>query len=117
VAFASARQALDCAIAIQRSLADHRRASGFAPSVRIGLHVGDVVQPGASYEGRAVHLAARIGAEAGSDEILASLDVFEAAGQGYSHGTPREVTLRGLRDPVPVASLLVPSERSPAPGT
>jgi class 3 adenylate cyclase len=117
VAFGSARQALECAIGIQRSLGDHRRANGFAPSVRIGLHVGDVVQPGASYEGRAVHLAARIGALAGSDEILASVDVLEAAGEGYAHAEPREVTLRGLRQPVRVARVLTPSERSPAPGT
>ena len=40
VAFPDARTALACAIAIQRTLADHRRAHGFAPQVRIGVHGG-----------------------------------------------------------------------------
>ena len=37
-AFDSARSGIDCAIAIQRALVEHRDATGFALSVRIGLH-------------------------------------------------------------------------------
>ncbi|MGI8829144.1 MAG: adenylate/guanylate cyclase domain-containing protein [Candidatus Limnocylindria bacterium] len=106
VAFEDADLALDCAVSIQRQLREHRQEHGFAPSVRIGLHVGDVAQQGASYEGRAVHLAARIGALAGTDEILASREVFEAASRPFVHGPEREVQLKGLRDVVPVAVVL-----------
>ncbi len=38
VAFDSARSGVDCARSIQRALVDHRDSSGFALSVRIGLH-------------------------------------------------------------------------------
>ncbi|HET9809535.1 MAG TPA: hypothetical protein VFQ66_07530, partial [Candidatus Limnocylindria bacterium] len=38
VAFDDPAHAIDCGIAIQRRLAEHRRAHGFAPAVRIGLH-------------------------------------------------------------------------------
>ncbi len=38
VAFPDARNAVDCACAIQRRLAAHRREHGFAPRVRIGVH-------------------------------------------------------------------------------
>ena len=43
VAFATARQGLDCAMAVQRALDEHRRASGFAPPVRMGLHSAEAV--------------------------------------------------------------------------
>ncbi|MEO5985903.1 MAG: adenylate/guanylate cyclase domain-containing protein [Candidatus Limnocylindria bacterium] len=105
VAFGDADRAIGCAVAIQRRLRDHRREHGFAPSVRIGLHVGDVAQQGASYEGRAVHLAARIGALAATDEILASRDVLDAARGAYARGPERDVQLKGLREPVAVAAV------------
>ncbi len=111
VAFADAGRAVSCAIAIQRRLRDHRQEHGFAPSVRIGLHVGDVAQQGASYEGRAVHLAARIGALAATDEILASRDVLDAAPGGFTRGDEREVQLKGLREPVAVATVVEESRR------
>jgi tetratricopeptide (TPR) repeat protein len=38
VAFEDASAAIEAAVAVQRSLAEHRRAHGFAPQVRIGLH-------------------------------------------------------------------------------
>ncbi len=38
VGFDSPDDAIACAIAIQRTLAEHRRAHGFAPQVRIGVH-------------------------------------------------------------------------------
>lgn len=105
VAFARATDALDCAIEIQGRLAQHRREHGFAPSVRIGLHLGSAVRPGPSYEGRAVHVAARIGAMARPDEILASAEVMEAAGSGYRASEPREVQLRGIRAPVRIVTV------------
>lgn len=114
IAFTDAADALDCALAIQRSLAEHRREHGFAPAVRVGLHVGEVVRPGTSYEGRAVHLAARIGALAEADEILASADVIAAAGREYRHGPPREVNLRGIQAPVTVVPIRAASAASPA---
>ena len=44
--FADADTAFDCAIAIQRRLADHRRRHGFAPQVRIGVHSAEATAIG-----------------------------------------------------------------------
>ena len=54
VAFPDARTALACAIAIQRTLADHRRDHGFAPQVRIGVHGAEATRVGDDYEGAGV---------------------------------------------------------------
>lgn len=105
VAFGDAKSALDCAVEVQDRLAEHRRQHGFAPSVRIGLHVGPAVRQGGSYKGRAVHAAARIGAAAEADEIVASADVLTAAGGGYPHSPPREMVLRGIRGPLTVVTV------------
>ena len=62
VAFDDAALAVDCAITIQRSIADHRRRDGFAPPVRIGLHIGSALAIANDYGGRDVNIAARISA-------------------------------------------------------
>jgi ferredoxin len=45
VAFESPDDALACAAAIQRGLAEHRTNAGFAPQVRIGVHASDATSP------------------------------------------------------------------------
>lgn len=107
IAFPDATDAIDCALDIQRKLAEHRREHGYAPSIRIGLHVGPAVRVANGYKGHAVHVAARIGALADGDEILASLDVLEAADGGYAHTPPRDVELRGVSGLVKVARILL----------
>ena len=58
VAFGDADDGIECAVAIQRALARHRAEHGFAPSVRIGLHVGEATARDADYFGSAVTRAA-----------------------------------------------------------
>ncbi|MDQ4035112.1 MAG: hypothetical protein M3153_04205 [Chloroflexota bacterium] len=106
VAFPSADAALGCALAIRRQLEDHRRQHGFAPSIRIGLHSSEALMTTSGFEGRGVHVAARIGALAGADEILVSRDVLDAADTRPEHGELREERLRGIASPIMVASLL-----------
>ena len=77
VAFPDARTALACAAMIQRTLAEHRRAHGFAPQVRIGVHAAEATRAAGDYEGAGVHAAARIGALAEGGEVLASVDTVE----------------------------------------
>ena len=105
VAFPSADAALGCAREIQRTLAAHRRDHGFAPSVRIGIHSGQAIRAGAGYEGKSVHVAARIAALAAGDEILASEDTLTAAADPQPGAVIREVKLRGIRKPVRVGSI------------
>ena len=104
-AFEDPAKAIRAATEIQRALQDHRNVYGFAPRVRIGLHVADATKEGHDYRGRGVNEAARIGALAGADEILLSLEtVAEAPGQGEVVQR-RTVSLKGISRPFEVASL------------
>jgi class 3 adenylate cyclase len=104
VAFDHAADAVRCARAIQRTLAEHRRATGFAPSLRIGLHSGEAQPDGQAYAGRAVHVAARVTARADGGEILASDAVVREAGLATGERLT-EVRLKGIPDLVAVATL------------
>jgi class 3 adenylate cyclase len=104
VAFVDPAEAVRCAVGIQRKLSSHRKAHGFAPSVRIGLHRAEVSQAGQSYQGKGVHAAARIAAIANGGEIVAS----EASVRDLPHLTllePRRLTLKGLKEPVDLLSV------------
>jgi class 3 adenylate cyclase len=104
VAFASAESAVGCAVAIQRTLAEHRRSHGFSPQVRIGLHSAEATQLAGDYRGRGVHVAARIGAQAEAGEILASR-VTVVDGGSFSAADPRPVTLKGISEPVDIVTV------------
>jgi class 3 adenylate cyclase len=105
MAFDEAHQALECAVAIQLALADHRRDQGFSPTVRIGLHRSGATREGTDWSGVGVHAAARIGAQAEGDEILASRETAEAAENDYRLSEPRTVTLKGIAEPVEVVAV------------
>lgn len=105
VAFADPRAALECAVGIQRSLAEHRRANGFAPQVRVGVHAAEATKRVGDYGGKGVHEAARIGATAEGGEIVASLETVEAAGQGWDFSEAREVLLKGIATPAKVVTV------------
>jgi len=72
VAFASAKHAVLCALAIQRALAGHPWPEDGQVRVRIGVHTGHAVPAGGGYTGLAVHRAARICATARGGEVLVS---------------------------------------------
>jgi class 3 adenylate cyclase len=105
VAFEDPGAALKCAIAVQRALAEHRRAHGFALQVRIGIHAGEATRRGQDYGGGEVHKAARIAALAGGGEILVSQATLAQADGSIRVGKPREVALKGFPEPVQVASV------------
>jgi class 3 adenylate cyclase len=105
VAFDDAHQAVGCAVDIQLALADHRRDQGFSPTVRIGLHRSGATREGTDWSGVGVHAAARIGALAEGDEILASRETAEAAGNEHALTGPRTVTLKGIVEPVEVVAI------------
>jgi class 3 adenylate cyclase len=102
VAFETSDAAIDCAIAIQRRLAEHRQSSGFAPQVRIGVHATQATEVERNYHGVGVHEAARIAALAEGGEILAS---NATAGLHATVGLPRSVVLKGIAEPVEVVAL------------
>ncbi|MGH2758697.1 MAG: adenylate/guanylate cyclase domain-containing protein, partial [Actinomycetota bacterium] len=106
VAFENADDAASAAVAIQRSLAEHRRAHGFAPQVRIGLHATEAAEVHGNYHGKGVHEAARIGALAEGGEVVASVATVGCLSKPVTRSDERAVTLKGVSEPVRVVSLL-----------
>lgn len=106
VAFTRPADALACAIALQRRLAEHRRESGFAPQVRVGVHATEATREAGDYKGRGVHEAARIGALAAGDQILASLSTVGMVTEPPAVAERRTLALEGLADPVEVVSVV-----------
>lgn len=75
VVFSSPRQAVACALGVQRAL------SGSAPRLRIGVNAGEVVDPDGDPTGAAVNAAARIVARAEGGEVLVSDVVRQLVGR------------------------------------
>jgi class 3 adenylate cyclase len=99
LAFEDAASAVAAAVAIQRDV-----CSTFRFVIRIGLHEAAAIQIGENYRGKGVHTAARIGALATGEEIVASLSTVEAL-DGVRHGDVRSADLKGLEQPVEVVSI------------
>ena len=66
------------------------------PLPRIGLHAGSVLYRDGDYYGRAVNLAARVGARATGGEVLVTREVTEAAGRHLAFEPIGEVKLKGF---------------------
>jgi len=101
VAYPSAREALDCAVDMQRKLASGDGALGEPLRVRIGLHTGEAIREGEDFYGWSVTLAARLGDAAVGGEILTSAtvrDLVESAGD-IPFEDAGERQLKGIRGP------------------
>jgi class 3 adenylate cyclase len=92
VVFDSAERAIRCGLELVHALAAIRL------SIRVGVHSGEVALSGERVRGVAVHTAARILAEAGSGEVLASgttRDLAEGAA-GLAFDSRGRYRLKGL---------------------
>jgi adenylate cyclase len=69
------------------------------PLPRIGVHVGAALYRDGDYFGRAVNLAARVGARAGGGEVLVTREVVDAAGGHLRFERIGEVRLKGFDEP------------------
>ena len=100
--FPDSRRALECAVAIQRALAEGDPVEGERVRVRMGMHAGEAIREEGDFFGRSVIVAARIAAQARGGEILVSEALKERAeaadgdrGElGFDAG--RELELKGL---------------------
>jgi class 3 adenylate cyclase/tetratricopeptide (TPR) repeat protein len=82
VAFASARKAVECAVAVQRALEEHNRQHPDQQiQVRIGLNTGEAIREEGDLFGSAVDAAARIMAKAEGGQILLSETVRGVLGR------------------------------------
>ncbi|HZM72382.1 MAG TPA: adenylate/guanylate cyclase domain-containing protein, partial [Candidatus Polarisedimenticolia bacterium] len=104
VAFTSAQEAVAAAVEIQQALAARRHDGAPALAIRIGIHTAEANRRGNDFSGVGVHVAARISAAAGADEILVSRDTLAEAGDA-EHADVRSMALKGVAEPVAVASI------------
>ena len=98
LAFASATEAVECAMAIQHSMAVHNSGAVEPVQVRCGLSAGEVLWNGDDLFGRTVIVAARIVGQTLGGQILVS-SLVKALVVGASEirfGEKRNVMLRGL---------------------
>ena len=99
VAFSSTKLALECAIAIQQTLAAHSAENLGEPiRVRIGLHTGEAVKECGDFFGKSVILAARIASQAQGEQALVSSlpKAFVESSRQFEFGEARKVELKGL---------------------
>jgi class 3 adenylate cyclase len=108
VVFASASDAVACAVAMQQGLEHHNRRVGEPLSVRIGVAVGEATCEESDYFGTPVVEAARLCAKAEGGRILATDMVRMLAGSrgGQRFESLGAVQLKGLPDPIPVCQVL-----------
>jgi len=77
VEFSSALEATQCAVDVQSVLHDHNLNAVEQIFVKIGIHVGDVVEQGQDVLGDAVNIASRIEPLAKGGEICVSEQVYD----------------------------------------
>jgi class 3 adenylate cyclase len=99
--FGSVARAVECAVAIQRSLVDHNADAPEPIHVRIGVSAGEPVTENDDLFGSAVQLAARLCSTAETGGILVSGAVRELAlGKGFVFEDRGTVELKGFDEPV-----------------
>jgi class 3 adenylate cyclase len=98
IAFQSAKDALRCAIAIQRAFGKRNEMAAHPIWVRIGLHTGELVREENDFYGRHVNFAARILSQSKAGEVLVSSllrEVVESSGEFAFEARPKRA-LKGF---------------------
>jgi class 3 adenylate cyclase len=98
-AFEDSAEAVQAAVSIQRAISQE-----FEFDLRIGVHTDGALERHENYHGKGVHTAARIGAAAEGQEILASKDTMARLSQ-FRTSNHREIPLKGFKSEVPVCSV------------
>jgi class 3 adenylate cyclase len=81
ISFGSARHGVECAIDIQRSIAEYSKQNPERKlRIRIGLNTGEVVEEAGDIFGAAVNVAARVAGKAKGGEVLVSEIVRQLVG-------------------------------------
>ncbi|MEX2250581.1 MAG: adenylate/guanylate cyclase domain-containing protein [Acidimicrobiia bacterium] len=106
VSFNEPEAALECAAEIQTVLRRHRKDSGFSPRVRIGVHVGQVLQSSGALVGLEVHTAARVAGAAEGDQVLVSKVTVEVVGDSFVFGPGQEIKAKGIGEALVIHPLV-----------
>jgi adenylate cyclase len=111
VEFDSALKAVQCAVNVQRRIYERNSEGNFSPiRIRIGVHLGDVVQNGSDILGDAVNLAARIEPLAEPGGICVSGAVFDQVRTKVPDRFEKleAKALKGVQIPMDVYRVLLP---------
>jgi serine/threonine-protein kinase len=101
--------------AVRGAAAIRNAVRGLGLRVRCGLHAGEVQRAGAGIGGIGVHIAARVAALAGPDEVLVSGTVRDlVAGSGLDFTDRGVHTLKGVSGEWRLYSLRTDSDEKPA---
>jgi class 3 adenylate cyclase len=115
--FGSVRQALECAIQLQRTLSALGEA-GDRLRIRVGVNAGEPIAENDDLFGSSVILAQRTAAEAKGGQILVTDVVSQlAAGKGFEFAFSGEHELRGFDQPVRLHELRWQAPDQPASAT
>jgi adenylate cyclase len=111
VEFDSALKAVQCAVSIQRRIYERNSEADSVPiRIRIGVHLGDVVQSGSDILGDAVNLAARIEPLAEPGGICVSGAVYDQVRtkvlDKFEKLEPK--ALKGIQVPMDIYRVLLP---------
>jgi class 3 adenylate cyclase len=114
--FVSAAAAVKCATQIQRDLARHEKNQGdHKLKVRIGAAAGEPVEQHRDLFGSTVQLAARLCAQASSEQILVSNAIAElCSGKRFSFQDVGELALKGFDRPVRAHAVVWAGDAVPA---
>lgn len=88
---------------ILQSVTAARDTAAFPLAVRMGMHVGDVIERGADIVGRAVNIAARVADLAGPGELLVTEQFVSSLDANSSPGVFRPVgptRVKGVGEPI-----------------
>jgi adenylate cyclase len=121
VEFESTLDAVRCALEIQRSLHDHNAASAGEGKIRIriGIHVGDVVEVDGDLLGDAVNIASRIEPLADPEGISLTQQAYDQVQNKISTRFAKlpPVALKNIRLPMTVYRVVLPWSSEGAEGT
>ena len=107
VEFGSVVDAVECAVAVQRAMAERNRAAERPVAFRIGINLGDIVIEGDDIFGDGVNVAARLESQAPQGGILVS-DVVHAQVNGkvgVTFADAGEIKLKNIERPLRVVAL------------
>jgi class 3 adenylate cyclase len=107
VAFPSAIQAVECAVAMQRAVSEHHRPDSAHLRVRIGLDAGEPFREDGDFFGTTVVVAKRLCDQAKGGQILASEVVATLIGSrgGFRFQPAGRLPLKGLAQPLAAVTI------------
>jgi TolB-like protein/class 3 adenylate cyclase len=113
VEFQSALDAVLCAVAVQQMMHDRKVARGEQLSLRIGIHVGDVIESGSDILGDAVNIASRFYPLAEPGGVCISEEVQRQVGNKLDLPllSLGEKSLKNVSSPVEVYKVVMPWEQ------